>query len=222
MSTIILKATNVCKNYFSPTKVTVLSGINLELHKGEAIAIQGASGEGKTTLLHILGALERPCSGSITVNEKLISFKDYSKTRNSLFGFIFQTYNLLEDLTVLDNVIMPAVIARKKPSKIYDHGKLLLQEVGLLDRQLFLAKLLSGGEKQRVAIARSFCNDPEIILADEPSGNLDHGNSKIIHELLISFVKKKNKSLLVVTHDEELAGLCDKRFLLKEGLLHNI
>jgi lipoprotein-releasing system ATP-binding protein len=127
MSKIILKATNICKNYFSPAKVTVLSGINLELHKGEAIAIQGASGEGKTTLLHILGALERPCSGNITVNEKLISFKDYSKTRNSLFGFIFQTYNLLEDLTVLDNVIMPAVIARNKPSKIYDRGKLLLQ-----------------------------------------------------------------------------------------------
>ncbi len=218
MGKVVLKAENIHKTFSG--KVTILSGINFELNKGEAIAIEGASGEGKTTLLHILGALEKPTSGKITVNETALS--PDAKIRNSLFGFIFQTYNLLEDLSVLDNVIMPSLIARKKTSSIYEHGKRLLEQVGLRERGNFLAKLLSGGEKQRAAIARAFCNDPEIILADEPSGSLDHGNSKIIHELLLSFVKKKNKSLIVVTHDEELSSLCDKKFLLKDGLLHTI
>lgn len=218
----ILCAKKIYKSFSSPAKVEILSGIDFELKKGEAIAIEGASGEGKTTLLHILGALEKPTSGQIFFNGKNIDPKDHLKIRNTHFGFIFQAYNLLDDLTVIDNVVMPAFIQRKKPKNFYEKGKMLLSEVGLLERQNYLAKILSGGEKQRVAIARSFCNDPDIIFADEPSGNLDHVNSKIIHELLISFVKKKNKSLIVVTHDEELASLCDKRLLLKEGLLKNI
>lgn len=215
----ILKAIDICKSY---SDIEILSGINLELKKGEAIAIMGASGEGKTTLLHILGALEMPSSGEVYINEKKLDKTNGNIFRNSIIGYIFQNYNLLEDLTLLDNVLIPAMIARANSSQAQNRALQLIKEVNLEKQTNHLAKVLSGGEKQRAAIARSFCNDPEIILADEPSGNLDHGNSKIIHDLLISFVKRKKKSLIVVTHDEELAALCDKRYLLKDGRLHLI
>jgi lipoprotein-releasing system ATP-binding protein len=142
--------------------------------------------------------------------------------RNQSIGFVFQSFNLLEDETVLDNVLMPAKIGRietKKGSPAYNRALLLLEAVGLSSRAQFLSKFLSGGEKQRVAIARAFCNDPALILADEPSGNLDQAHSKAIHELLIGSAKKWNKALVIATHDEELASLCDKTYLLKDGSL---
>jgi lipoprotein-releasing system ATP-binding protein len=219
MEKIILKTVDIHKNYGD---INILKGINLELKKGESLAIMGASGEGKTTLLHILGALESPSKGEIYINEEKLEKHNAAKIRNSIIGYIFQTYNLLEDLSLQDNVQLPAMIARVNSPESQKRALDLLKEVNLEKQSHLLAKVLSGGEKQRAAIARSFCNDPQIILADEPSGNLDHTNSKIIHELLISFVKKKNKSLIVVTHDEELANLCDKRFILKGGYLYGI
>ncbi len=213
----ILKATNIHKSFLKPDKVDVLSGVSLSLKPKESIAIIGASGEGKTTLLHILGTLESFDKGRLEIagNTQLTN-----ETRNRHVGFIFQTYNLLEDFSTLDNILMPRRIRRENVSEnspVYNNAILLLKQVGLENRKHFLAKVLSGGEKQRVAIARALCNNPDIILADEPSGNLDHSNSLAIHNLLIDCVKKHEKSLIVATHDKELAGLCDKTYELKNG-----
>ncbi len=186
---------------------------------GQTLAITGKSGEGKTTLLHILGTLESPSSGELAFGLSASP----AVLRNRFIGFVFQTYNLLEDCTVLENVLMPAYIARmqtRKGSPAYNRALSLLEEVGLQDRIHFPAKLLSGGEKQRVAIARALCNDPELILADEPSGNLDHAHSFAIHQLLIGCAKKRNKALVIVTHDLELAKLCDTTRTLMDGVLH--
>lgn len=219
MKDFVLKAENIRKTYKNPEILHLLKGIDLILHKNESIAIMGASGVGKTTLLHILGTLETFDNGTLSI---LGNLKLTNSIRNKHIGFIFQTYNLLEDLTLLDNILMPVYIARQniqKGSAAYKRALLLLKEVGLEKRADYLAKNLSGGEKQRAALARAFCNDPDVILADEPSGNLDHENSKIIHNLLISSVKKFNKSLIIATHDKELASLCDQIYILEDGKL---
>lgn len=218
----LLTCNEIHKSFYHPEKVHLLCGISLSVFPRESIAIIGASGEGKTTLLHILGTLETPDQGSLQILGKEYSKDEFPHIRNTNIGFIFQNYNLLEDFTTLDNVLMPARIARKalpKGGLIYNRGIDLLKQVGLEERAHFPAKILSGGERQRVTIARSLCNDPEIILADEPSGNLDHENSRQVHELLLTCVKKMNKSLIVVTHDEKLASLCDHRYLLQNGKL---
>ncbi|KPK33336.1 MAG: hypothetical protein AMS24_01360 [Chlamydiae bacterium SM23_39] len=208
---IILEAKNIYKTF---DETEILSNINLSIKENSSIAIIGASGEGKTTLLHILGTLERPTKGNIYICNKPI--KDVNILRNTFFGFIFQSYNLFEDLTILENVILPAKIARKNYIK---KAISLLKELNLENKKDYPTKILSGGEKQRVAIARAFCLDPKIILADEPTGNLDSKNSEKIHHLLLNFVNKKNKSLILVTHDEELASFCDEKFILKRGKL---
>ncbi|MBS0620464.1 MAG: ABC transporter ATP-binding protein [Verrucomicrobia bacterium] len=217
---IVLKAQAIRKSFSNPTPLEVLKGIDLEVKQGESIAIVGKSGEGKSTLLHILGTLEKPTSGKLEICGSNATSLD--KLRSQHIGFIFQTYNLLEDYTVLDNVLMPARIARKPvhpTSPAYKRAQLLLEQVGLTSRSHFLAKLLSGGEKQRVCIARALCNNPELVLADEPSGNLDHTHSKEIHHLLTNLTKQYGKSLIVVTHDKELAALCDQTLILKDGNL---
>jgi lipoprotein-releasing system ATP-binding protein len=196
----ILTAQNICKTY---PKVEVLKDIHLSLAKGESIAICGRSGEGKTTLLHILGGLEKPDSGQVHLHGEK--------------GFVFQSYNLLEDFTALENVLMPARIARQKTTR--EQGLKLLKLVDLEQRADFPAKLLSGGEKQRVALARALCNNPSLILADEPTGNLDRETGKKIGQLLFSLVKTQGASLILVTHDPELAALCDKKYELKAGSL---
>jgi lipoprotein-releasing system ATP-binding protein len=218
----VLKARQICKKFAHPSLLEVLKNIDLDLARGESIAIVGKSGEGKSTLLHILGTLEKPCSGSIEICGKDAASSPLSELRNRHIGFIFQSYNLLDDYTTLDNVLMPAKIARLKTNKgsaSYNRALMLLEAVGLKDRATFLTKLLSGGEKQRAAIARALCNDPEIILADEPSGNLDHTHSQEVHSLLIRLCKEFNKSLIVVTHDKELSSLCSRTLLLKDGNL---
>lgn len=220
----MLKAKNLHKAFSLPSKVEVLKGLCLEVNKGEAVAIMGRSGEGKSTLLQILGTLEKPCDGEIELQGKIISSDDFSRIRNAHIGFIFQSYNLLEDYTVLDNILMPARIARKpvyEGSVSYKRALWLLEELGIAERAKFPAKLLSGGEKQRAAIARALCNDPDLLLADEPSGNLDSANSLAIFKLLLSSVKKWGKTLIVVTHDKDLASLCDRTLLLKDGILSN-
>lgn len=220
-----LSAINITKKFDGPSTIEILKGISLELYPKESIAIIGSSGEGKSTLLHILGTLEAPSSGELFIVGKSCGQTPSSLLRNRHIGFIFQSFHLLEDYTVLQNVLMPALIAGKeihKGSKAYERGYEMLKRIGLEDRVHFMAKLLSGGEKQRVCLSRAFLNDPEIILADEPSGNLDHETSRTIHELLIHSVKELNKSLIVVTHDRELANLCDRKFRLQDGYLFEV
>jgi lipoprotein-releasing system ATP-binding protein len=210
------KASDIHKTFDFPVSVPVLKGVSLEVAPGESVAIMGKSGEGKTTLLHILGALEPPSSGEVTIGSKTAA-----SCRRSI-GFIFQACNLLEDYTLLENLLMPARILRKntKPgSEAFERVCKLLELTDLLHRKAFPIKLLSGGEKQRAAIARALVNDPDLILADEPSGHLDRANSDRIHQLLITLCKDFNKSLIVATHDMELAKLCDKTLHLKNGVL---
>ncbi len=216
----ILQATNISKTFHFPKETRLFSDISLTLKKGESIAITGRSGSGKTTLLHILGTLEKPDSGEILIANTPFSKGNSHKLRNQHIGFIFQSFNLLEDFTALENVLMPAQIARKPISK--EHGMHLLEQVGLADRANFPAKLLSGGERQRVAIARALCNDPDVIFADEPSGNLDGENANAIGELLLNLTEKKNKGLILVSHEMSLALSCKKRYALSRGSLEAI
>ena len=217
-----LEIENISKHYLHPQRVDVLKRISLSVKPAESIAIMGSSGEGKTTLLNILGLLEKPDEGHIKLCSSCINFDNASKIRNEKIGFVFKDYNLLDDFTVLDNVIFPARIGRKNLKLASKRAEKYIELIGLNHRKNFQTKFLSGGEKQRVSIARAFCNDPDIILADEPSGNLDHKNSKIIHELLLSITKKEQKSLIIATHDSNLASLCDKSFELKAASLFPI
>lgn len=224
MNTPIMKATQLTKKFFSPVPLEVLKGVNIEIYPGESAAIIGKSGEGKSTLLHILGTLEEPCSGSLEICGQNTSNCSVSKLRNKHIGFIFQSYNLLDNYTTLENVLMPAKIAREpihSGSNAYIRAQMLLELVGLQDRAHFPSKLLSGGEKQRAAIARALCNDPDLILADEPSGNLDSKHSQEIQSLLIRLTQDFNKALIVVTHEKDFSSLCNKTWLLKDGNLSN-
>jgi lipoprotein-releasing system ATP-binding protein len=220
---IILKASRLHKSYYRPAKVDILCGIDLIVEAGQSVAITGRSGQGKSTLLHVLGTLENPCQGSIEIANQLINSRNKSSIRNQTIAFIFQSFHLLDDYSALENVLMPARIARAntmKGSQAHDRALELLQHVGLANRAHFNTKLLSGGEKQRVAIARALCNNPQLIFADEPSGNLDKQTSAVIHELLLEFSKAQGKSIILATHDKDLAALCDVRYVLQEGLLH--
>lgn len=218
----ILCAKRIHKSYKYPTLTNILNGIDLSVYPGESIAIMGRSGEGKSTLMHILGTLETPCEGSLEIAGSDISLFNKTQIRNRHIGFVFQSFHLLEDYTALDNILMPARIAREKVHKgspRLNRCLELLDLVGLSKRADFNVKLLSGGEKQRVAIARALCNDPDIILADEPSGNLDSQNSEKIQELLFHFAANKKKALIIVTHDQKLASLCSRQYRLQDGLL---
>jgi lipoprotein-releasing system ATP-binding protein len=218
----ILSAKEIWKTFYHPTKIEILKGVSFDLYPGESVAIMGASGEGKSTLLQILGTLEAATSGSLIIAGKSVHNNPPPSIRNRHIGFVFQSFYLLEDSTVLQNVLMPALIAGKeiyKESASYARGVELVRQVGLEHRLHHPAKLLSGGEKQRTALARALCNDPEILLADEPSGNLDHTTSGQIQELLLRSVKEFNKSLLVVTHDYLLASRCDRTLILWDGHL---
>lgn len=218
---ILLQATHLVREFKEPTPIQILKDISLTLHEGESIAIMGASGEGKSTLLHLLGTLDAPQAGTLEIMGKN-ALRSAAAIRGRHIGFIFQNYSLLEDYTALQNVLMPAFIQGErihKHTKSHDHALALLERVHLSSRKDFMTKLLSGGEKQRVAIARALCNNPEIILADEPSGNLDHESSKLIHHLLLNCSRELGKGLIVVTHDHELAALCDKIYTLCNGEL---
>jgi len=220
---IVLRVQDIQKSFSLPTPLHLLRGISLEVGRGSAIAIMGKSGEGKSTLLHILGTLEKPTAGTIEICGERAAQSALSLLRNRHIGFIFQSYNLLEEYTTLDNVLMPARIARQsvqKGSPLYERALELLESVGLSARACFLAKVLSGGEKQRVAIARALCLSPDLILADEPSGDLDSAHSQEIHKLLLQLTRQQKKTLIAVTHDRELAALCDRIYLLKEGFLN--
>lgn len=221
---IILEAKNLHKTYRYPVKISLLRGLNLSVIKGSTVAIIGRSGQGKSTLLQILGTLESPCSGVLKIAGETIYSLNKSRIRNKRIGFVFQSFHLLDDYTALENVLMPARIDRQKVNKgsaAYKRGMELLDHVGLTDRAHFHTKLLSGGEKQRTALARSLCNNPDLIFADEPSGNLDNESAFQIHQLLLDLSRKQGKTVVVVTHDVDFAQLCDKTYMLNNGVLFN-
>ena len=214
----MLQAKNLKKSFQDPNLREVLSDISISLSAGESVAICGKSGSGKTTLLHILGALEVPDSGSLLINGIETCSENRAKLRQTSIGFVFQAFNLLEDFTALDNVLMPASIARR--ARDPSHGLELLRLVDLESCAHTRARLLSGGERQRAAIARALCNDPALILADEPTGNLDSVNAERVADLLFSLTEKRKKGLILVTHDMDLAARCSRRLLLEDGRLH--
>lgn len=218
----ILEAKELYKSYTHPQNIEILKSVSLKLFPSESIAIMGASGQGKSTLLHILGTLEAPSKGALSICQKPVTRFSSPSLRNQHIGFVFQSFNLLDDYSTLHNVLMPALIAGKdirKGSATYAYAFELLEKVGVAHRAHFPTKLLSGGEKQRVAIARALCNDPDILLADEPSGNLDKATSDIIHDLLMHCVNDLGKSLIVVTHNSDLAALCNQTLYLHQGIL---
>lgn len=220
----ILKAQQIKKRFTHPEPLDLLKGIELEVTPGQTVAIMGRSGEGKSTLLQILGTLDSATEGDLLIAGQKVTSHNVAEIRNRHIGFVFQSFHLLEDYTVLQNVLMPAMIARKsvnKGSLAYNRGVELLNQVGLGARMDHFGKQLSGGEKQRAAIARAMCNNPDILFADEPSGNLDHKTAEGIHELLLNFAKANNKTLILVTHDPDLANLCDIHYTLKNGLLES-
>jgi predicted ABC-type transport system involved in lysophospholipase L1 biosynthesis ATPase subunit len=200
-------------------KIEVLRGISLEIHRGEAVFFCGASGAGKTTLLYTLGGLERPESGEVFFEGRKLYRNGSSvdaRVRNERLGFVFQSFFLLPELTALENVLVPSLIQNKQR---LDLAVQHLESVGLGDRLQHLPSELSGGEQQRVAIARALINDPAIIFADEPTGNLDTKNGEMIVELLLALAREKQKTLVVVTHDQRLASTGDRRIDIRDGLL---
>ena len=215
-----LSARNIYRSFkIGSRKVDVLRGINLDINKGESVFLCGASGAGKTTLLYTLAGLERPESGQVTFEDhKLYSGgagKD-AKIRNQRMGFVFQGYFLLPELTALENTLVPSLIRHQPDPEI---AQSLLETVGLADRMHHLPNELSGGEQQRVAIARALINDPAIVFADEPTGNLDTTNGEAIMELLGGLVREKQKTLVVVTHDQDLAARGDRVVHIRDGHL---
>lgn len=197
--------------------VHALDGVNLEIAAGELVAVVGASGSGKSTLLHMIGGMDSPTAGSVFFNGKDIS--KYSKKQKAKYrcenvGIVFQNFKLIEELNVRENIIMPVLIARKKVDE--DYYKALVEMLGLSERQSHLPSELSGGQKQRVAIARALINKPELLLADEPTGNLDKKNSEEIMQIFLD-IHKKGKTIVLVTHDREIAEQCQRQIEMSDG-----
>ncbi len=215
----MIVAENIKKSFGS---LHVLKGINLEIPKGKVYSIVGASGAGKTTLLQILGTLSKPDSGKIYYNGKNISSfsdKEISAFRNREIGFVFQFHHLLPEFTALENVCIPAFIARKPKNEATKKALGLLNYLGLSDRKEHKPSELSGGEKQRVAVARALINNPSVILADEPSGNLDSANRDELHDLLFKLRDDFGQTFIIVTHDDNFAERSDKIIHIKDGVI---
>ncbi|PJI19914.1 lipoprotein-releasing system ATP-binding protein LolD [Prevotella intermedia] len=198
----------------------VLKGIDLRIEKGEIVSIVGPSGAGKTTLLQILGTLDKPDSGSVVVDgieTSTLSTNKLSEFRNMHLGFVFQFHQLLPEFTAIENIMIPAYIAGMKPKEARNRAEELLAFMGLSDRATHKPNELSGGEKQRVAVARALMNNPAVILADEPSGSLDSKNKEELHKLFFELRDKFGQTFIIVTHDETLATLTDRTIHLKDG-----
>ncbi len=201
----------------------ILSGVDLEVSRGEFVAIVGESGAGKSTLLHLLGALDRPTAGSISLDGAdyaAASAAALDDLRNRRIGFVFQFHHLLRDFTALENVMMPLRIGGQHPTVAQARAEGLLRQVGLGERLAHRPQQLSGGEQQRVAVARALANDPRVVLADEPSGNLDLGQAERLHDLLATLARDFETALVVVTHNRQLAARADRVLVMEGGRLH--
>lgn len=226
-----LCAKDICKEYkMQGGMLRILKGVNLTIVKGEIVIIIGASGAGKSTLLHILGILDEPTSGAVFyngINLNKASAKEQALKRNQIFGFVFQFYHLMPDFTALENVLMPVLIGRSLSRKNLskkagrEKAKTLLEHVGLKDRINHRSDQLSGGERQRVAIARALINDPEILLCDEPTGNLDSKTGTEIKELLRDINKGLKQTIVIVTHDEQIAKCANRIIHIVDGKIVN-
>jgi len=220
----MIKATNIHKFYGD---LEVLKGVNLHIKKGEIVAIVGPSGAGKTTLLQIIGTLDTPTknkNSELSIHQQnLLELKDkeLSKFRNKHIGFIFQFHQLFPEFTAIENVCIPAYIANKSKKEAETKAKELLDFLGLSDRIHHKPNELSGGEQQRVAVARALINNPAVIFADEPSGNLDSNSAKHLHELFFTLRDKFNQTFVIVTHNEELANMADRKLEMIDGCIIN-
>lgn len=217
----ILKANNVIKSYGN---LTVLKGIVMEIMESEIISIVGASGAGKSTLLHILGTLDSPDRGDIFINDRNVSKlnrKDLAKFRNSEIGFIFQFHNLLPEFTAYENICIPGYISGRKDTDVQNKAIELMNLLGIIDRKDHKPSEMSGGEQQRAAVARALINNPSIIFADEPSGNLDSKNAKDLHNLFFDLKDRLGQTFVIVTHNEELANMADRKLEIKDGVIVN-
>ena len=215
----MIEIKNINKSY---GKLKILKDINLNITKGEVVTIVGKSGAGKTTLLQIIGTLLKQDSGSVIINDSnLASFKDkkISKFRNQHIGFIFQFHNLLPEFNALENVCIPAYIAGKSVAETTKKADELLDFLNLKDRKTHKPSQLSGGEQQRIAVARALINSPDVILADEPSGNLDTAHKTELHNLFFELRDKFNQTFIIVTHDEQLATMSDRTIRLRDGVV---
>ena len=215
----MIKANNITKSF---GQLNVLKGINLSVEKGEIVSIVGKSGAGKTTLLQILGTLDKPDSGTVSIaGTNIIGLNDnqISEFRNKHIGFVFQFHQLLPEFSALENIMMPALIAGIPNSKARCRGMELLEYLNLKDRATHKPNELSGGEKQRVAVARALMNKPDVIFADEPSGSLDSTNKQELHQLFFNLRKEMNQTFVIVTHDESLAALSDRTIHMADGII---
>ena len=215
----MLTAKNVYKSYGD---LQVLKGIDLQIREGEIVSIVGASGAGKSTLLHILGTLDSPDNGEVHLKDLSVfdlNARQLAKFRNQNIGFIFQFHNLLPEFDALENTCMPGFIAKKRTQEVKEKGKELLSLLGLADRMDHKPSELSGGEQQRISVARALINDPSIVFADEPSGNLDSNNANELHKLFFDLRDKLNYTFVIVTHNQELAAMADRTLEIKDGKL---
>ncbi len=220
-----LEARNLWKSFRAGdgSELRVLEGVDLRVEVGEVVAVVGASGVGKSTLLHLLGALDRPTAGQVLLGGKSLAEMDdlaLAEVRNRSIGFVFQFHHLLRDFSALENVAIPLLIRGVPRRDARERARSLLEAVGVVERAHHLPGQLSGGEQQRVAVARALANDPLVLLADEPSGNLDTAGSRRLHDLLFSLREQRGTSMVLVTHNLELARRADRILALREGRLH--
>ena len=215
----MIKAQNIQKSYGD---LQVLKGVDVQINKGEVISIVGASGAGKSTLLQIIGTLDKPDTGEVLINEvntSALKDKELSLFRNKNIGFVFQFHHLLPEFTALENVCIPAFIHKTNKAAAEKRAMELLASLGVAERANHKPSELSGGEQQRVAVCRALINNPAVILADEPSGNLDSDSAKELHNLFFKLRDEFNQTFVIVTHNEELANMADRKLTMKDGVI---
>jgi lipoprotein-releasing system ATP-binding protein len=218
----MVNVNNISKTFTQNNKLTVLNHISFEIGTSEIVAIVGASGAGKTTLLNIIGTLEKPDAGTVVINQTdvtKLNDTDLSLFRNSNIGFIFQFHHLLPEFTAIENVCLPALIKGDSRKVAEQKAMELLELLDVSNRSNSKPSTLSGGEQQRVAVARALINQPAVVLADEPSGNLDSQHAEQLHQLFFDLRNKLNQTFIIVTHNESLANSADKKFTIKDGIL---